>query len=73
MESQEPINSDLSDIAKKFLGVTTLATRNSDQLDFYDLAVWNISAALEAAFLAGQLASGEKSQSPIHFNNIDQV
>lgn len=43
----------LSDIAKKFLGVATLDTRNSDTQDFYDLAVWNIKAALTAAYEAG--------------------
>jgi hypothetical protein len=43
----------LSDIAKKFLGVATLDTRNSDTQDFYDLAVWSIKAALAAAYEAG--------------------
>lgn len=48
----------LADIARRHLGVPSLETRNSDSLDFYDLAVWNIQAALEAAFAAGQKAQG---------------
>ena len=40
-------------IAQKHLGVETLETRRSDRLDFYDTAVWNIREALEAAFKAG--------------------
>lgn len=49
-------------IAKQHLGLDTLDTRNSDALDFHDLAVWNIRAALEAAYHAGeQAARGRKS------------
>src|SRR5580765_4047590 len=40
-------------IAKEHLGITTLDTRNSDSLDFHDLAVWQIKAALNAAYNAG--------------------
>lgn len=43
----------LNQIAHKHLGTQTLETRNSDSLDFHDVAVWSIKAALEAAFLAG--------------------
>ena len=44
----------LDHIAQTILGLETLDTRNSDRLDFHDLAVWNIKAALQAAFEAGQ-------------------
>lgn len=44
----------LEQIARKHLGLETLQTRRSDQLDFHDLAVWSIEAALQAAFEAGQ-------------------
>ena len=44
----------IADIASSFLQLETLATRNSDSLDFHDLAVWQIKAALEAAYEAGQ-------------------
>lgn len=45
-------------IAQKHLGLETLAGRKSDSLDFHDLAVWSIEAALKAAFEAGQQAAG---------------
>lgn len=41
-------------IAETHLGLSTLAARNSDDLDFKEQAVWSIRAALEAAFLAGK-------------------
>ena len=44
----------LSEIAKSTLKIETLETRNSDSLDFYDCAVWNIRDALKAAFDAGR-------------------
>jgi hypothetical protein len=44
----------LATIADKFLGLETLETRNMDDMDFSDQAVWQIKAALEAAFKAGQ-------------------
>ena len=47
----------LDHIAQTILGLETLDTRNSDRLDFHDLAVWNIKAALQAAFEAGQQAA----------------
>ncbi len=47
----------LAIIAKKFLGIETLSTQNSDRLDFHDVAVWNINEALEAAYCAGQEAA----------------
>ena len=37
-----------------FPNIETLETRNSDGLDFHDVAVWAIREALEAAFAAGQ-------------------
>lgn len=40
-------------IAKDKLGIETLDTRNSDALDFHDLAAWQIKEALEAAYRAG--------------------
>lgn len=40
-------------IAQKHLGIETLETRKSDRLDFHDTAVWRIKDALHAAFMAG--------------------
>jgi hypothetical protein len=47
----------LLEIARKHFPLETLEARNSDGLDFHDVAVWSIRAALEAAFAAGQAAS----------------
>jgi hypothetical protein len=44
----------LDQIAKQTLGLETLETRNSDRLDFHDLNVASIKAALLAAYQAGQ-------------------
>ncbi|CAA7615738.1 hypothetical protein [Magnetospirillum sp. UT-4] len=46
----------LAEIATKLLDLETMATRNSDRLDFHNLAIWQIKAALEAAYAAGQEA-----------------
>ncbi|MBL0143844.1 MAG: hypothetical protein IPP91_17505 [Betaproteobacteria bacterium] len=43
----------LTHIAQKHLGIETLAARNSDSLDFHDVAVWSLRDALEAAYKAG--------------------
>jgi hypothetical protein len=47
----------LLEIAAEHFCLETLETRNSDGLDFHDVAVWSIRAALEAAFAAGQAAT----------------
>ena len=44
------------DIATRNFFVETLDTRNSDRLDFHDVAVWAMRAALEAAYEAGRVA-----------------
>jgi hypothetical protein len=43
----------LTAIATECLGIATLETRRSDRFDFHDLAVWQLEAALKAAFEAG--------------------
>ena len=50
----QALNEILENIAKQHLFVETLETRHSDRLDFHDVSVWGIKAALEAAYLAGQ-------------------
>lgn len=37
-------------IARGYLGIPTLETRRSDSLDFHDVAVWQLKAALQAAY-----------------------
>ena len=41
----------LAAIAKATLHIDTLETRKSDSLDFHDVAVWSVKAALEAGLL----------------------
>lgn len=41
-------------LATKLLGLETLETRNSDRLDFHEVAVWSVKEALELAYLAGK-------------------
>ncbi len=42
------------EIAQRQFRLETLETRNWDRLDFHDVAVWAIRAALEEAFEAGR-------------------
>jgi len=48
------MNKTIDRIAHEILDLDTLDTRNSDSLDFHDLAVWRIKEALEAAYTAGR-------------------
>lgn len=50
---QQELDQLLTDIAKKHLNIETLETRNSDSLDFHDVAVWCLKDALQAAYDAG--------------------
>ena len=52
-EQKESNMSVIENIARKELGIETLETRKSDDLDFYDLAVWQIKSALHKAYVAG--------------------
>jgi hypothetical protein len=49
----DPIDQLLTRIAQQHLRIDTLEMRKSDGLDFHDVAVWGVRAALEAAFNAG--------------------
>ena len=44
---------------KHFHSIETLETQNSDRLDFHDVAVWAIRAALEDAYEAGRVAGAK--------------
>ena len=47
------------EIATRHFFVETLETRNSDRLDFHDVAVWAMRAALEDAYEAGRIAGAK--------------
>jgi len=49
----KPSRTILEAIARQQLGIPTLEIRRSDRLDFHDVSVWNVEAALKAAFDAG--------------------
>lgn len=57
LDSLAGVEAAIATIARDKLGLETLATRNSDSLDFSDQAVWNLEAALRAAFRAGALSA----------------
>jgi hypothetical protein len=48
----------IAEIAKKHLRIETLKEQKSDRLDFHEVGVWSIEAALLAAFEAGQRHCG---------------
>ena len=52
--TRQQIDQLLTEIAKKHLNLETLETRNSDSLDFHDVAVWAIKDALQEAYEAGK-------------------
>ncbi|OJF90057.1 hypothetical protein AX761_23845 [Rhizobium sp. 58] len=49
------------DIATRHFFVETLETRNRDRLDFHDVAVWAMRAALNEAYAAGLAAAPKRS------------
>ena len=57
------LNELLEQIAQQHLFINTLQTRSSDSLDFHDVSVWGIKAALEAAYEAGLNAAHQAAQS----------
>ena len=63
MKAKDP-NKLLEQIAKEHLFIETLETQNSDRLDFHDVSVWGVKAALQAAYEAGRKAASA-NQAPI--------
>ena len=59
--AKAPSDALLLEIAKKhFHSIETLETQNSDRLDFHDVAVWAIRAALVEAYAAGVSAATKR-------------
>jgi len=50
-------NKIMAEIAREQLGIDTLETRNSDQLDFHEVGVWQVREALMKAYRAGTAAA----------------
>jgi hypothetical protein len=55
-------DAELLKIAQRQFRIETLDTQNWDRLDFHDVAVWSIRAALEEAFEAGRRAGASETQ-----------
>jgi len=53
-DSKEQLAKALEEIAKNHLGIPTLRTQDSDSLDFHEVSVWSLKAALEAAYAYGR-------------------
>ena len=47
-------------IAQKHLFIETLEQRMSDSLDFHEVSVWGVEAALKEAFEAGKRAARQR-------------
>ena len=47
----------VEDIAAKILRIPTLESRGHDNLDFHEVSVWEIKAALETAYALGAKTS----------------
>ena len=59
--AKAPSDALLLEIATKhFHSIETLETQNSDRLDFHDVAVWAIRAALNEAYTAGLAAAAKR-------------
>ena len=65
MKTAKNINQLLEQIAQQHLFIDTLETQSSDRLDFHDVSVWAVKAALQAAYEAG-LKAAETNTTPIH-------
>jgi hypothetical protein len=57
-QPDQPIGS----IARDYLGITTLDTQGRDSLDFHDIAVWQVEAALKAAFNSGVKSNNKNAE-----------
>jgi hypothetical protein len=53
-QRQINVDAQLASIARRAMDIPTLDTRNSDGLDFHEVAVWEILKALRLAYRAGQ-------------------
>ena len=53
-KQQQNLRAEFEKIAQKYLFIDTLKTQNSDSLDFHDVSVWGVEAALKAAYELGR-------------------
>ena len=53
------VDAELASIARRALNIQTLSTRKMDSLDFHEVAVWQVLAALRLAHRMGRKDRGE--------------
>ncbi len=53
-EHEVAVDAELASIARRILKIPTLATRRMDSLDFHEVAVWQVLAALRLAHRMGR-------------------
>lgn len=64
--SQSHREAALASIARSILGIDTMETRKRDGLDFHEIAVWNLKAALEAAYESGAGGARQEALDAAH-------
>ena len=60
LEDNPELVKSFDQIAKEYMSIDTLETRNSDSLDFYDCSVWSIRNALAKAYELGKASKEAK-------------
>ncbi len=53
-EREVKVDTELASVARRILNVPTLETRKSDALDFHEVSVWQLLAALRLAYRMGR-------------------
>lgn len=53
-EHEVAVDAELASIARRILKISTLATRKMDSLDFHEVSVWQVLAALRLAHRMGR-------------------
>ena len=58
-EHEVAVDAELASVARRILNIPTLETRRSDGLDFHEVSVWQLLAALRLAHRMGRKDHGE--------------
>jgi len=58
-EHEVAVDAELASVALRILNISTLTTRKMDSLDFHEVAVWQVLAALRLAHRMGRKDRGE--------------
>ena len=58
-EHEVAVDTELASVARRILDIPTLDTRKSDALDFHEVSVWQLRAALRRALRMGRRTGAE--------------